>query len=408
MARKPRGPVGDPPPRLRQRLRADGTWRIWWEPEQKVRKLGFATVELDADTPVKAAREARKLNAAVDQARITGQAPVSRRGLICIEDAATDYQKSLRFTRLATTTQNGYRSFLKTIIAKWGAEPVRDFTKPMADLWYETLYREKGPAAALALIRMLSVLMGHAERRGWRPEGSNPCTELGVTIPKGRARSAEWREYDALQAAAVRVGLHSIGLAVALSMLAGQRQTDVITALRGDFGPRMVRFPGATKSVQVWIWTLTRSKTGASGTIMLHQELAPMVKAVLDQPGEADGTLILDEISGEAYNLDTFQHRWAKVRAAAIAGGTQADGTIWQPCRSLASLQFRDLRRSFAVHSRRGGASVNDAGDALGNSAAVNFRIKGTYMPPEFFTAARAVSAVARPTPEKTEERKKA
>ncbi len=402
MTRRPRGPVGDPPPRLRQRQRADGSWRVWWEPEGAVKKLGFASVELDAAAPLKAARDARKLNEAVDQARITGSAPRSKRGPVSIEDVVEDYQRSIHFAeRLSDTTKRVRRSRLRLIVRKWGDVPVSDFTKPMAHAWYEALYRDAGQHQAVALIGILSVLMTHAERRGWREANSNPCLQIGVTIPKGRARAVDWAEYDALVAAAARVGLPSVGLAVALSYLAGQRQTDVIGARRGDFSERQVIWPGTAQPVPVWAWSLQRSKTGASGTIMLHAELAPQVAAVLDRPAPADAHLIVEERVGRPYDLDLFQKRWVEVRAAAIAG---ADGIA--PCPSLEDVQFRDLRRSFAVNARRGGASVNDAGDVLGNSAAKDARIKGTYMPPEFFTAARAVTAVARPKPE--DERKEA
>lgn len=407
MTRKPRGPVGDPPPRLRQRQRADGSWRVWWEPEGSVRKLGFATVELDANAPVKAAREARKLNEAVDQARLTGSAPRSKRGPVSIEDVVEDFRRSVQWDQLAAKTRASYDKGFRLIIRKWGADPVQDFTKPMARTWYESLYRESGQWQAVAQIRLLSILMAHAELRGWRPENSNPCSRLGVTIPKGRSRAASWAEFDALQAAAQRVGLPSIGVLVALSMLAGQRETDCYQAIREDFGKRQVVWPGARKPVQVWAWDLSRSKTGAAGTILLHDELAPMVAAIMARPAPADARLVIEERVGRPYDEDLFQSRWGEVRAAAIAGGVQADGKEWAPCPTLATLQFRDLRRSFSVHARRNGASIGDAGDVLGNSAAHNVRIKGTYMPPEFFTAARAVAAVTRPEDQK-QGRKKA
>lgn len=401
MTRKPKGPVGDPPPRLRQRQRADGSWRVWWEPEAAVKKLGFTSVELDAKAPIKAARRARELNDQVDQARLTGSAPRSKRGPVCIEDVVEDFRRSVQWDQLAAKTRVSYDKGFRLIIAKWGDVPVQDFTKPMARTWYESLYRDAGQWQAAALIRLLSILMAHAELRGHRPENSNPCYRLGVSIPKGRSRVATWEEYDALQAAAQRVGLPSIGVLAALSMLAGQRETDCMQALRGDFTAQPVTWPGAAGPVDVWVWDLSRSKTGAAGKIMLHPELAPMVAGILARPAPADARLVIEERLGRPYDEDLFQSRWGEVRAAAVAGG---EGT--NPCPSLASLQFRDLRRSFSAHSRRGGASVDDAGDVLGNSAAKNARIKGTYMPPEFFTAARAVAAVARP--ETKEERKEA
>ena len=394
--RKPRGPLGDPPPNVRQRQRADGTWRVWFEATAPLRKLGFTSVELPADAPLKAAREARRLNDAVDQARLTGNAPRPKRGPVCIEDVVEDFRRSIQWDELAAKTRDSYGKGFRLIIAKWGDVPVGDFTKPAARSWYETLYREAGHWQAAALIRLLSILMSHAELRGWRPENSNPCYRLGVKIPKGRSRVVAWPEYDALQAAAARVGLPSIGLAMSLSYLAGQRETDVMLALRGDFLKQAVRWPGADASVEVWVWNLERSKTGASGTILLHDELAPLVAAVLARPAPSDARLVVEERLGRPYDEDLFQSRFGEVRAAAIEGG----------CTSLGDMQFRDLRRSFSVMARRGGASTADAGDVLGNSAATNARIKGIYMPADLTTAARAVAAVTRPEP--TEERKEA
>ena len=66
---KPRRPIAAPPPRVRQRQRADGTWRLWWEPEQAIRSQGFATVELDADRLTWSQREAQRLNRLVEDAR---------------------------------------------------------------------------------------------------------------------------------------------------------------------------------------------------------------------------------------------------------------------------------------------------------------------------------------------------
>lgn len=396
MTRKPTQPVKDAPPRLRQRQRVDGTWRVWWEPEAAIRPLGFKVVELDAATPMKAGRAARDLNDQVAAARITGAAPQPRRGLICIEDLAEDYHRGLQFENLKPAAKASYRALTRLIIRKWGDVAAADMTKPMMRTWYESLHRDVGEYQALALIRHMSVLMAHAELRGHRAEQSNPCYRLGVSVPKPRKRVVDWAEFDALIAAAHRVGLPSVALIAALSMLAGQRLTDCLAALRGDFENRMVVWPGTDDPVSVWVWFVDRSKTGAEGALLLHDELAPLVAAVLARPAPADAKLIIEERVGRAYDMDLFQKCWGKVRAAAVAGGAGA-----QPCPTLAEVQFRDLRRSFGVHARRGGASIADAGDALGNSAGVNARIKDTYMPPDFWTASRAIGAVKRPGAEK-------
>lgn len=383
-------------PRLRMRERATGL-RLWWEPEAAVRKLGFEAVEFDPRDLPAARSRARELNAAVDAAR-KGTAPApSRRGLITVEEVVEDYFRSLWFTDLAAKTQKDYRAKAAPFVAKWGLDPVAALDKPVMSRWYEALVAQAGPYQALALVRFAGIICGHAERRGWRPANSNPCLRLGVSIPAPRSRVAEWHELDALLAAADRLGLRATGDAIALSFFTGQRETDVIGARRGDLQRQPVLWPGEAQPRDVWVWHLQRSKTGSAGSILLHDELAPRIAAILARPAPADAALLVDERVGRPFDVDLFQKRWQAVLAAAAAGD-QATGAL--PCPSLLAaprLQFRDLRRSFSVHARRNGASRDDAGSALGNSAATNARIAQVYMPPDFWTAARAVQAVLRP-----------
>lgn len=387
-----RAPVKDAPSRLRQRQRMDGTWRVWWEPKAAERKLGFAPVDLDATAPVRAAREARALNDQVDAARITGKAPAAKRAGHIVDDVIGDYQRSVHFAGLRPATQRTYREKLALIARKWGDVPVRDFDKPTINTWYETLYRGSGPTQAHRLIAMMSILMGHAEKRGWREANSNPCLRLGMRTTPPRSRAADFDQLDALLAAADACGLPGVGMAAALSMLQGQRQADVLAAKRGDFRQVVVTFPGSTKPETVWIWDLLRAKRNTAGHLMLHTEVLPRVLASLAMPGVPDATLITDARVGRPYDRDLFGKRWAEVRAAAIdAGCTALLDATGRP------LQFRDLRRTFSVTARAAGASDNDTGDVLGNSAAMNPQLRQTYMPPQFFTAARAVALVARP-----------
>ena len=64
------------------------------------------------------------------------------------------------------------------------------------------------------------------------------------------------------------------------------------------------------------------------------------------------------------------------------------------------TLQFRDLRRTFGVWARAGGAIKEDVADVLGNTADTDPELGEVYMPPQFTTASRAVMAVKRPTRE--------
>lgn len=379
-----------PPAGLRERSRADGSIRLWWEPSAAARKLGFSPVELDERRLTWSRRAAEKLNADVERAQRSGRRDTPRASARTVEALIEDYRRSLTYTDvLAPKTQKSYAAHFRLIVEKWGTHQVRAFTKPVMRAWYETIYRTKSDHMAIAQLRAMSILMSHAEMIGWRPEGSNPCYRLKMKTPDPRSRAASWAEVDVLVAAADRIGLASIGTAILLSLLQGQRETDVILARCGDFCSRITRAGGIRRTrIQ---WTFTRSKRGNEGAMWLHDEVAPRITALIaDAP--ADRRVLQDEETGADYHEDLFARRWARVRAAAIEAEEQAGRST-----RLRGLQFRDLRRTFGILSRRGGSTKDDTADVLGNSAATNPRLADTYMPAQLDTASRAVDAIRRP-----------
>lgn len=382
MARSPKRLIDNPPPGLRERPRADGTVRVWWEPPAEARAKGKKPVELDATRLTWSVRKANELNKA-----LTKPAPKATVGRT-INFLTDDYESSLAFKKKAAATQRSYRRFFSMIRAKWGKHLIADFNKPTMRTWYETLYEAKSPYMAMHLIRHMSILFSHAERRGWRPEGSNPCTKVGIEVPKGRRRTAGWAEFDALIAAADRLGHHAMGDAIALSMLSGQRSTDIRTARREHFqaidAPEGSQAEGEAPA-KVWVWIFERSKRGNAAFAVLHPEAVARLAERLARV--AAGPLFLDDKTGEPFKEDLFGHRFADVRAAAVKAGFP----------DLADLQFRDLRRTFGRLSRRGGATKSDVADVLGNSAATNQFLADVYMSPEIETAIRAVGAIERP-----------
>lgn len=163
----------------------------------------------------------------------------------------------------------------------------------------------------------------------------------------------------------------------------GQRETDVMLARCGDFSDRITR-DGDESRARVQ-WTFTRSKRGNAGAMWLHDEVAPRIRGLI-RNAPAERRLLQDEETGADYHEDLFIRRWVKVRDLAA-----------KALPALAGLQFRDLRRTFGILSRAGGATRDDAADVLGNSAATNPRLAETYMPSQLDTASRAVDAVKRP-----------
>lgn len=381
MTRRPKRLIDDPPAGLRERPRADGTVRIWWEPPADARAKGMKAVDLDANRLTWSVRRANELN------REAAKGPPKPTAGRTVDHLTDDYEAGLAFRQKPATTQASYRRFFRQIRAKWGPRLVADFDKPTMATWYEALYDAKGPYMAGHLIRHFSILFAHAERRGWRPEGSNPCARLGIETPKGRRRALDWAEYDALLAAADAAGLHAMGDAIALSMLTGQRQTDIRMAGREYF------HKVADGEGHVWVWNFARSKRGNAAFAVLHPEAVARLadRLARDEPGP----LLVDDKTGKAWSADLICHRFADVRDAAVKAGHP----------SLRDVQFRDLRRTFGRLSRRGGATKGDVGDVLGNSAANNPYLGDVYMSPEVATALRAVLAIKRP---EEEERKRA
>lgn len=397
MTRKPAKPID--PKGLRKRARRDGTLRVWWEPRDAARKLGFDTVELSADRMNWSRKRAAELNDEVERAVATGGRARTgqRRGGRTIDELIADYTASPHFKAgIAAKTQTSYRVLMLQIADKWGVHKAADFDKATMKAWYQTIYNAKGARMAQALIRMFSILMAHAEDLGWRPENSNPCYRLKVVTPAPRARAGSAAELAALLAGADALGLKAMGLAIRLALYQGQRQTDIRLAPRGAFGLRQHRFQGQDQARPVWVWQLRRSKRGTEGVMAIHPEVLPHLRAALADAGTAArprkpaDPLLVDEATGRPMSETLFNKRWRAVLewAAAPDKGN---------CPAIAGLQFRDLRRTFGVLARAGGASRDDIGDVLGNSAAVNPILGETYMPASFETASRAVAAVKAP-----------
>lgn len=388
------GPISEKITGLRQRQRADRSWRVWWEPNASARELGFEPVELDENRATWSARQARQINEDVRRKRDGEIKTPTTAGGRTMSALIHLYQQNTEFTDRKPKTQSDYKRNMKIIDQKWGSFPVASFSKPIMREWYETNTAARGRHMALALNRAMSILFSFAELKGWRPEGTNPCFRLKAKIPKGRSRVATWDELDALLDAAVECGLPSIATAIMLSVFQGQRETQVIETKCGWF--REITIPLGDSQKTVWAWKVDRSKRGTLGMMQMHPLALDRMLAHHDAK-DPDRPLLIEERIGRAYDEHLFQKRWAEVRAAAAKHQPSLTGTN--------QLQFRDLRRTFAVWSKAGGASDDDVGDVLGNTAALDPQLQEVYMPPSFETATRAVLSIERP---KTKKRKQA
>lgn len=387
--RAPAKPAAKLPAGLRQRLRADGTVRLWWEPRADQKAKGFAVVELGQNL-TEAVRQARKLNEAWAETLRTGKMPPRRGGARHVSALIADYKASVHWkTRIKPKTRDSYARVFALIEDKWGADPVADFDVPTMHTWYQSLYREKSPRMAQAMLAHMSILMKHARLIGWRLD--NPCLGLQLATPAPRDRVVTWAEFDALVAAAETAGWPHMALALRLGWFQGQRQTDIRTARRGDFALIPITAADGTEKPG-WVWSFRQSKRGQAVQMQMHPDVIPALRLALADTGSASAprqtgdALLIDPATGKPLSEDLFAKRFAAIRHAAAATR-----------RSCATLQFRDLRRSFAVMARAAGVDDADTADALGNTAATNAHLRQAYMPSSLTTTSRAVAAIQRP-----------
>ena len=370
------GPLDDiepVPARVRQRQRADESWRLWWEPTKAEREaFGFEAVPLDPHRLTWSMRQATALNRKVDDAR--NGITVRDRGGRTFSRLAAEYRRSPLWTKLREATRRDYDATLRRIEKKWGATQAAAFTKPILREWYETLYRENGRWIAQHDIRVMSVVLGYGELRGWIP--ANPAVRLRMETPPPRDRVLSWEEFDALCAAAEDLGLAGMRLAIAVAWYQGQRQADVLAARVESFG-----------ADGMWRFLRSKAKAGSkqkAAVLPVHSELVPLIEARRAE-AEGEGPLVLNA-EGAAYLPDNFRTHFAKVRARAA-----------RTMPAIKDVQFRDLRRSWAWWAREGGASDRDRADGMGNQSDKDVRLGITYNPASQAGAGRAVEAMRRP-----------
>jgi hypothetical protein len=383
MTRRPSLPADapclDPRNGLRQRKRADGSWRVWWEPTGAEGAAGALAVDLSDMKPGDAQRRADQLKAKAQGK--AGTTPAPRQGTV--DSVIADYMASRFWSGLQASTQRSYGADLRAVSAKWGPLVARAITAPEVDRWYDATLAEKGKFRARALHRMLSIVMAHAKRRGLAD--ANPCADIKTFAPAGRQRRGTVQELIALVAAARALRLRSVRAALMLVIFGGgQRQADVLKAMPGDFSRPALQLVGMAAPRRFLVWELTRNKRGNAGALVINPAAAPVLRLQLRLAAARGLPLIFDDATGAAYSPRLFWKRWEAVRA--LAAKTEP---------TVATLQWRDLRRTFSNLARAGGASIDDVGDAIGNSAAQDEGLRQVYMAAQLETTARATLAVA-------------
>ncbi len=311
--------------------------RYFWQPSSALREAGWKVERVPVDwahhtdpAQLEAAAMARaqQLNEQLDQSRaaagVTLAAPPVPTALRTLGDLVRHYQASEDFTRLAPSTQRGYRQCLLKL-EDWAADaPVRAIDAVRIQRLKRGL--SATPAFANAVVRVLRLLLAFGRREGWllvnpaeRP-GTVAMTPAGLIWPRPAV--------DLFVSTADSMGYPSVGTAVALNEWLGQRQGDILRMPRAA-----LRLGGSTLLVRQSKGG--RGKAGVSLPIGMVPQLGERLAAELArldarqaaQSAEAERTglayplppttIIVSEETGRPYLADNFRHVFARIRAKA-------------------------------------------------------------------------------------------
>jgi hypothetical protein len=294
-----------PSPRLRgmghkgQDLKAaDGTWLDYPAAVQRAMTIN---ANLDQMLPAQAATtpEARTAAAMFDLLRKSGK----------FQSAAGDNRRDTG--RLAPRTLRDYLYHL-TILEQWcGDIPAAAITRADTEDFYLQLVTRRGKTVANAIMRTARIAWNYGDKIGWITR--NPFAKLEMLDPGGRLVLYTPDEIAALIAAADYLGLAGMGDAIALGVLTGQREGDLLILPEGD--------------LSAGYYVIRQKKRGARAFVPLTAPLVARLEAsrrrkTQDWPGVHHTLEVINTRTGKPYHRGAkeFRRDFAKVRFVAAGG----------------------------------------------------------------------------------------
>jgi hypothetical protein len=350
--------------------------RFYWQPAAALRAAGWPPRRLArADgTPIadfhEAAAAADALNAEVDAWRagqMPAHAPARLRGPAAGTVAALirDYKASKWWAPLAPRTKRDYAWALDAIQDWAGDQPVRAVTPPAVQAFHAAqLRRVEGagrqrrvietPAKALAAVRVLRLLLQVGVRLGYVT--ANAAAQPGIAVRRQR-EPVLWRpdQVRHMAACADALGWRSMGTAILLNEWLGQRVEDVLRLPPASLDNGAIRF--------------RQGKTGRLVSLPVHlvPHLMARLRAEAARPGMvASAThLLLHDRTGQPWQLFTFSHAFADVRALAAAGDAARGIPAMPDC---AGLIFRELRHTTVTRLHEAGVDEQGIAGITGHT----------------------------------------
>jgi integrase len=359
--------------------------RYFWQPSSSLAAHGWKLERLPAELGAAVTR-AEQLNADLDLWR-AGQAPAPKSAAVAqapgpfvqprsVADLIRRYKEDRRYTTKAKNTRDSYDRNLALIEAWAGDKPAAAIGPARVEKLYTSLYAS-APSKANHLVAMVRILFGFAIKLEWIR--SNPAEKPGLIGQAGGGKlwpdEAVWlfaEVADRYNFGTAEKPLHfsSIGTAVVIDDWLGQREADILSLKRTSY--RGGRF---------WI---RQAKTGAMVAVPEAPDVALRVEQERAQQKargiESATHLLLDEETGQPWEVKKFQVKFAELRAAAAEiWPAFFDPETDELAVKMGELEFRHLRHTALTKLLGAGCSIAEGASITGHTLQSATRIADTY-----------------------------
>lgn len=405
-----------------------GVTSWYWQPSKTLRAAGFAPLALGKaagkDPPDAVVRAARERNAEVEAWKNGG---VTRLELKKRHQAGTlgawiaryrrdvlDGTKPDGSPRIARSTRKTYNTGLLRLEAWAGKHPLAYITRARVKVLRDRLLETAGHHPTHDTLKMGRQLFAFILDHDESAIDKNPFENFGLAEPEPRDVIWSPPAREALIAQADAAGKPSIALAIMLGFAIGQREQDILALT----APKYVPIPEHKMQPEDFATLAGLAPDGVPMGVRIHQlktrawievpvvgEVRRRIEANLARGRvHHQMMLILDDTRtdpvegmpervalylGEA-GQTRFQRDFAEIRAAAAEAATARQDH--ELAAELATLQFRDLRRTCVVYLGELGLDVHLIAAITGHDLDETMRILRVYMPRTTGRAARAIA----------------
>jgi hypothetical protein len=368
-----------------------------WEPSTALRKAGWATVMLGEISFSDAVARAEEINARLDawragvtlDANAPKMAPATRLHY-SFADLWHHYSRDDKDGLLskAKATQREYSSRARVLLT-WtgnGKTRLRDIDADMVETLRNELVAGSSAYRAAAILRVLSTLMGYAERKRMIARGTDPAKRMKIpAAPKRRKRIAEETAIF-LANTANSLGDYKLEAALLLGFYAIQRPADLRKL--GPLNWREMRdLDPADRAVlagndgKVFGLRIKQGKTGHWVDTPLDHSMRVKIEAQLEyMKAQGADHIFFDRATGKQWHERQFNRDFRNIvdnHALPAAIAANDDWLVEQ----LTGLQYRDFRRSGMCWMRDNEATVEMIAARSGHSIEETTEILETYMP---------------------------